>query len=407
MVFPQYAWLAMNTTPTAENWRHLHDAMRPAGSWRSDKPRTLVIGSAMFADTMEWHVLDALRHLGAPSAFVDMRVLVPNWPLADRILRKGAEAVLRDPDRLRERKLVEIVRRFRPDLILVILGNQLSPQTVTRLRRLTTAPIVCWCQDQMTTMGRQYIIGAGYDIVFVKDRYLQELFSRMIRVTSFEYLPEACNPRVHRSIHLSEADRALYGCDVTLFGNMYYYRQEILTALNDFDVRLWGNRPRWLLVRGHAMHMNREVRGDEKARAVGAARIALNTLHYGEVRGINCRAFELAACGGFQVMSASPVLAEHFAPGQELETFSTIDELVDKVRHFLGHPDDARTIAEAGQRRAHRDHTYENRLTTIFASALGAPANPLTGGSVQSESRESPVFGGRDATAPTINTTPG
>lgn len=289
--------------------------------------------------------------------------------VAQRFASKFMTVMVREPERLFERRLVNTVARFEPDLILVIMGNQVSPKTIQRLRSVTRSPIVCWCQDQMTTLGRQYLLGSEYDAVFVKDRYLQDLFSRMIRSTTFHYLPEACNPLIHRTVPLSAEERARYGCDVMIAGSLYYYRQEILRALADFDIKVWGYAPDWLVYRLKQPHMRREVLCEEKARAARAARIALNPMHFAEVDGLNCRAFELAGCGAFQVCTSKPVLAEHFQLGVEIESFATIEELLEKIRHYLRNPDEAAAIAQRGQTRAHRDHTYTRRLTEIFRIA--------------------------------------
>ncbi len=171
-------------------------------------------------------------------------------------------------------------------------------------------------------VGPSVPLGAEYDAVFVKDRHMQDLFSRMIASTSFFYLPEACNPLVHRSLSLTEQERKIYGCEVMIAGTLYYYRQEILRQLADFDLKVWGLRPAWLMDRLGNVHGRREVVMIDKARAVAGARICLNTLHYGEVDGLNVRAFELAGCGGFQLISAVPVLAEHFALGSEIIAFA-------------------------------------------------------------------------------------
>ena len=328
----------------------------------------LVIGMLNGLDSMESHVLDALRQLRIDVEYFCARPGIAALPvIAQRVLTKITNTWLREPERLVEPRLLAAVDRFAPEMILVILGNQLSPKTIDRIRARTSAPIVCWCQDQMTTLGRQYLLGAEYNAVFVKDRYMQDLFSRMIRSTRFYYLAEACNPRVHRSLELSEQDRARYGCDVMIAGSLYYYRQEILQALeSEFELQVWGRKPDWLSYRLKTHHIHREVLEDEKVRAATAARVALNSLHFAEVDGLNCRAFELAGCGAFQLCTARPVLAQHFVPGVEIETFESVAELIEKIRYFLQHQDEAAAIARRGQLRAHKDHTYERRLDEIF-----------------------------------------
>ncbi len=339
-------------------------------------PRVLLIGTHYYPDAMEWHVLETLRHMGCPvQAFAtDARFNAMPGPVRKAFI-KTSHLLLREPERGVERSLLRVASDFAPSLVLVILGSQLSPKTVELLRGATRAPIVCWCQDQMTTLGRQYLLGAGYDTVFIKDRYLQDLFSRMIRSTSFHYLPEACNPKVHRSVELSAAERERFGCDVMIAGSLYYYRQEILRALDGLDLKMWGHVPDWLVMRLHGRHAGRMVYTDEKARAVAGARIALNTLHFGEIDALNCRAFELAGCGGFQLVTSTPVLAEHFTPDREVVAFRTVEELVDKVRHYLANPEAARAIARQGQQRAYREHTYEHRLREILRISLRRAAS--------------------------------
>jgi spore maturation protein CgeB len=226
----------------------------------------------------------------------------------------------------------------------------------------------------MTTLGRQFLLASSYDAVFLKDRYMLDLFSGMIRSTKFYYLPEACNPRMHRPINLAARDREMYGCDVMIAGTLYYYRQEILRQLVQqspgLRLKIWGSRPDWLVDRLPGLHMGRSVHGDDKVRAALGAKICLNTLHFAEVNGLNCRAFELAACGGFQMLTRVPALAEHFEPDVEVVPFGSVEELIEKSAHFLRNPDEAAAIAERGRVRAHRDHTYERRITEILGIAL-------------------------------------
>jgi spore maturation protein CgeB len=335
---------------------------------------------------MEAHVVESLNGLGCPTEFATTRIAIPASLPGGALLRKAAEFALREPERLAEPRLLRLCASFAPDLVLVLLGSQLSPKTIERMRGVIQAPIVCWCQDQMTTLGRQYLIGADYDAVFLKDRYLQDLFSRMVNRDRYHYLAEACNPRVHRPIALTDAERQHYACDVTIAGNLYYYRQQILRRLDAFDVKIWGNSPDWLMSRLRGRHMGRAVFGDDKARAVRAARVALNTLHFGEVDGLNCRAFELAGCGAFQLITSKPVVAEHFTPGVEIATFESVDDLVDKIRYYIDRPAVTAEIARRGQARAHREHTYEHRLREIFRIVFGSHhVGSATAATVRSE----------------------
>jgi spore maturation protein CgeB len=337
--------------------------------------RVLVFGSYAYPDSFEWHLVDSLRHLGCTVELVhSQKHIAGALGYLEKAFHKATNLLVREPERLIEARLLRTIDAFSPALILVVLGNQLSPKTMVKVRKRTRARIVCWCQDHMTTLGRQFIVAGEYDAVFLKDRYMLDLFSRMIRSTKFYYLPEACNPRMHRPLDISQKDRELYGCDIMIAGTLHYYRQEILRQLvqrlPDISLRIWGSRPDWLLDRLPGCHMGRLVHGDDKVRAALSTRICLNTLHYGEVNSLNCRAFEIAGCGGFQLVTSVHALAEHFDPEVEVATFASVDELIEKTAYYLRNPTAAAGIAEQGRLRAHRDHTYEQRLRELLAIGL-------------------------------------
>jgi spore maturation protein CgeB len=175
---------------------------------------------------------------------------------------------------------------------------------------------------------------------------------------------------MHRPIPLTENDRNEYGCDVMLAGNLYYYRQELLGQISGANVKVWGYRPDWLIDSMPGCYMGRPVYGDDKVKAALGATICLNTLHYAEVDGLNCRAFELAGCGGFQLISRTAALKEHFEIDKEVVAYDSADELAEKVHYFLRNATLAAEIAKRGNKRAHRDHTYEHRLQELLRISL-------------------------------------
>lgn len=59
--------------------------------------------------------------------------------------------------------------------------------------------------------------------------------------------------------------------------------------------------------------------------------------------------------------------------GTEIDTYRTTDELVEKTRFYLRHPDAAERLRNAGYRRARRDHTWTRRFEQLF-SGLGMTA---------------------------------
>lgn len=316
-------------------------------------------------DMMESHVVAGLQACGAEVAYFP----IVTRPLGARVNR-AFELAMTDFGWLRttpaEYLLRREIARFRPDLVLVLLGNYTAPATVRKVREATAAPIACWCQDHMGSLGRQYLIGSKYDYVFAKDQMMVDKFRRFTGMPEVHYLPEACNPEVHRPVAPTRDDMDRFACEVTTAATLYYYRSEILEALHGHDLRIWGTLPRYYDGPLRGVTMGKEVFSRAKAACFNSAKIVLNSLYPMEIGGLNARAFEVAGCGGFQLITHSEAVARHFEPGREIETFRDLGELREKVRYYLDHDEERRAIAAAGRRRAHAEHTYQHRLQQML-----------------------------------------
>jgi spore maturation protein CgeB len=270
------------------------------------------------------------------------------------------------------RRLIEQASTFQPDLILITHGC-LEPEVVRRIRAVTGAKLAAWYPDHQACLGRQYLLASELDAWFFKDSFMVETFRAKLGIDA-HYLPEACNPAWHRRVTLTHVERAKYGCDLCTAGNMYYYRARMLEMFKGYDLKIWGhNYPRWLISPLRSRYPGVFVAELEKAKAFNAAKIVLNAMHPGEIAGVNCRLFEAAGCGAFQIADWKPALPELFEPEREIVTFRTREELKEKVDYYLAHPKEREAIAERAYRRAHREHTYELRLTELLG-ALGFSA---------------------------------
>jgi len=89
---------------------------------------------------------------------------------------------------------------------------------------------------------------------------------------------------------------------------------------------------------------------------------------------LHLREFEAPMSGAFYCTGYMDELAEMFEPDKEVVVYRSRHELLDKVRYYLSHPDEAERVRQAGRARALRDHTYQRRFRQLFA-ALGLPAH--------------------------------
>ena len=318
------------------------------------------------ADTMEAHIVQALSELSIDCEYFPF--LTRPW--GDR-LNRVFERMRTDMQWFRttpaEWMLIKAAKTFQPDLILVLLGNYTTPETIRKVREVTGVPIICWCQDHLGSMGRQYIIGSKFDYVFSKDQSMVDMFRRYTSLKEVHYLPEACNPKIHCRVTPTDKEIERFGCDITTAANVYYFRAEILESLSDFNLRVWGIVPKFNSGPVRRFSTSRPIFMRDKAACFNAAKIVINSLHPMESGGLNARAFEVAGCGGFQLITHSAAVERHFTPGKEIEMFRDLRELRKKVQYYLVHDDERSAIAEAGRKRAHSEHTYTRRLEQILA----------------------------------------
>ena len=107
------------------------------------------------------------------------------------------------------------------------------------------------------------------------------------------------------------------------------------------------------------------VFGLEYYRLLKRAKVVFNThiddaRHYG-----NFRMFEATGVGSCLLTDRGEESAELFVPDQEIVTYSSIDECIEKVAYLLDHETVRREIALRGQRRTLRDHTVMQRCRQI------------------------------------------
>jgi spore maturation protein CgeB len=81
----------------------------------------------------------------------------------------------------------------------------------------------------------------------------------------------------------------------------------------------------------------------------------------------NMRLFEATGVGALLVTESARNLPGLFTPGEEVVTYDSPDDLVEKVRHYIAHPDERRAIAATGQRRTLAEHTYRHRMEQLDA----------------------------------------
>lgn len=87
--------------------------------------------------------------------------------------------------------------------------------------------------------------------------------------------------------------------------------------------------------------------------------------------GLSLRIFDVLGCEGFLITNYQAELPEHFNIGEDLEAYTSLDDLMGKCEYYLSHDKDRQEIAHNGFEKVKKYHTYDIRLTQMLEIAFG------------------------------------
>ena len=270
------------------------------------------------------------------------------------------------------RRLLQAAVDFRPDLVLILKGERILPETLQGIKEKTGAVIAVWWADDPfvhwdtahPSLHLNTIRGLPlFDHFFVFDSYhIPKL--RQFGARNSHLLPLAFDPDIYRPVDLTSEDREKYGSDMAFLGTYRPSREEVLTHISQGDLRIWGggNYPR---LNGKATVMGL-VTPHEAAKIYSASKMVININHQQSIHGGNTKVFETCACGALQVTEAKMDIVKAFEPGREIVCYRAPEELREIVSYYLNHEDARQEIAHRGRARACAEHTYTHRMAEFL-----------------------------------------
>jgi len=280
---------------------------------------------------------------------------------------------------------IEMALRLQPDWLFVVSGMYLLKDTMALLRKATRSSMkmALLLTESPYDDGSQAQCAPYFDAVFTNERLSIDALRRFNPNT--HYLPHAYDPERHRPDLPLEGDWPSH--DVVFVGSGYPERIELLSAVDwsGIDLGLYGS---WTLV-GARSKLRPFIHSDllhnrETVQLYRRAKIGLNlhrtrvgfgrhapTIAEGAAESLNARAYELAACGVFQISDQRAELGDVFAG--VMPSFSDAAELERLVRQSLG-SEEARLLLARSARRRVAPHSYNARVGLLLGVLEGQRA---------------------------------
>ncbi len=260
-----------------------------------------------------------------------------------------------------------------PDLLLALAQAPLSIKALERIKKLKIITAYWFVEDyQLMEYWRTY--APYYDFFFTiqEHGFFEEL--KKCGLKHCYYLPMAADPQIHRPLVLTESERQEFGSDISFMGAGYYNREKMLQGLLDYNFKIWGTgwNPVSVLWQ-HVQDCGNRLSTEKTVKVFNASKININ-LHssvchqginpFGDY--LNPRTFEIASCGGFQLVDRRSMLARHFTEDDEIICYASLQELRDKINCYLQKPDERLKIAGRARNRILKEHTYEHRMQELI-----------------------------------------
>jgi spore maturation protein CgeB len=316
-----------------------------------------------------------LREAGAD--VVELPVLHLFGP--GELLRRAQTRLVAGPGvALANAALVAACARHAPDAVLAFRAPWLHPLAIEAARGAGARAVVLYNNDDPFGPDRDKRIWRAFrEAIPAADLCLAY---RSINMHEYEEAGAArvallrswFSPRLHRPLPLTAGERALYGCDAIFIGHAEDDgRAALLEALLEagLHLKLFGTgwdelahgRPLAKLLPAPAL------RGDDYAKALSAAKVALAFLSARNRDQYTRRCFEIPACGALLLAPRTEELRALFREGDEALFFEGKDELVAQVRLASEGAELRARIAEAGRRRVLADgHDVVSRARQLL-----------------------------------------
>ncbi|RJO65754.1 MAG: hypothetical protein C4540_00090, partial [Candidatus Omnitrophota bacterium] len=151
-------------------------------------------------------------------------------------------AVKSSTDKKVNQALLNLISQERPDIVLVLCGENIAAETLETIKNKFFIPVVNWFHDSLLVPARRTFLSRlpqHYDYFFLIDS-LDVLEQFPIQAKQIVSLPLACDPKVHRPVSLTSQESRFYGSDVAFVGTVTPEREKVLEALSGFNLKIWG-----------------------------------------------------------------------------------------------------------------------------------------------------------------------
>jgi spore maturation protein CgeB len=263
-------------------------------------------------------------------------------------------------------EIKRIAETFYPDLVLSIKGEAVKPKTVEWIREELGAKTALWYPDDPRFFNSLVkYIAPSYDHVFTASEKAIDMYNE-IGCKKVHFLPFACEPTVHRKMHLSDGISKTNNLDVVFVGTYTRRRARLIKALEKAGIKVSVYGPYWRYFM-RSNNVRDSIYGPEMVKVFNSAKIVLN-IHIEDdlPYKVNMRTFEATGCGAFLLTDYAYGMDKIFEINKELAVYANVNELLELVKYYLHCKEEREIVSIKAQEKAYNEHTYEKRISELI-----------------------------------------
>lgn len=320
---------------TTETMRRVHgfDIRNPSGEARAD------------------------NRVPLPVQKIKTNILTPSGePSIDNRIDTGSTITKKSPF---DSILLKAFNDFKPDVVFMHLQRPgiISHESLDAINKKSV--VVNWCGDVREELPKHYIdLGHHIDLtLFTNIEDVEKLRKAGVKAEFLQvgYDSQNFNPK-------GPVDTKMYP-EIIFMGSNYQntfplssYREAMVQKLkatfgDKFGVygANWGQYANGLI-----------TNFSEEGKAYRSCKIAISLSHFERTKYASDRLFRILGTGAFCLTHTFPDIEHDFEIGKDLDVFTSIEQLVTKIKYYLENETLRKSIAESGQKKAKMNFTWHN-----------------------------------------------
>ena len=264
-------------------------------------------------------------------------------------------------------RLLTIANSYQPSILLVVGGENIAPDTIRKIRNrgITT---LNWYFELMSNWTSIKKMAPAYNRFFTIDSGILERL-KLENITNSSFASPAAELRTEK---ISDPKRYSVAFVGSYNAGIWKQREHLLETIKDLGLNIWG--PKAWKKTALAPYYHGTAYGREVLNIYAQSKIALD-IPYDHIvaDGVGPRPFEVNGSGtALFFYDIRRDMHRLFKPNEEYVSFTTAEELREKIIYYLAHPDQLEAIARSGYKAVQKKHTYERRLQAMITETQAA-----------------------------------